>query len=348
MFDLNVEAQLDAAFPPDISIDISLDTAPEIEVEVDASAQPDIDIMVSVPGVAEEARKPEQTKSLIITENGNYEILPDDGYALSEAHVEVDVESEAVLPAIQALEVTENGTYTAPDGVDGYSPITVKVDVELPDVPDPVIQPLEITENGTYIAPEGVDGYSPVTVHIESSGGDDMAGALADRTITEFSSSGCTKIAAYSFRGCASLKTLVAPNAKSVGEYALYGCNELLSIVLPSVTTVSSNAFREASDLEVIDFPKLTAIPSTAFYGCRGLKALILRSATMVTLSATSAFTQCYRMLGTKNPGYNPTGEKIGWVYVPSVLLDEYLADSMWISSGLQFRAIEDYPEICG
>lgn len=30
-----------------------------------------------------------------------------------------------------------------------------------------VIEPLEVTENGTYTAPEGVDGYSPVTVNVE-------------------------------------------------------------------------------------------------------------------------------------------------------------------------------------
>lgn len=31
----------------------------------------------------------------------------------------------------------------------------------------PVIQPLNITENGTYTAPSGVDGYSPITVSIQ-------------------------------------------------------------------------------------------------------------------------------------------------------------------------------------
>lgn len=36
---------------------------------------------------------------------------------------------------------------------------------------DPVIQPLSVTANGTYTAPEGVDGYSPVTVNVPSSGG---------------------------------------------------------------------------------------------------------------------------------------------------------------------------------
>lgn len=31
---------------------------------------------------------------------------------------------------------------------------------------NPVIQPLDVTENGTYEVPDGVDGYSPVTVAI--------------------------------------------------------------------------------------------------------------------------------------------------------------------------------------
>lgn len=36
---------------------------------------------------------------------------------------------------------------------------------------DPVIEPLSVTANGTYSAPDGVDGYNPVTVAIESGGG---------------------------------------------------------------------------------------------------------------------------------------------------------------------------------
>lgn len=31
---------------------------------------------------------------------------------------------------------------------------------------DPVVQALEVTKNGTYTPPEGVDGYAPVTVHV--------------------------------------------------------------------------------------------------------------------------------------------------------------------------------------
>jgi hypothetical protein len=60
---------------------------------------------------------------------------------------------------IEPLVVTENGTYTAPDGVDGYSPVTVTA-------PEPVLQDKTITENGEYTADEGFDGLGKVLVDI--------------------------------------------------------------------------------------------------------------------------------------------------------------------------------------
>lgn len=207
----------------------------------------------------------------------------------------------------------------------------------------------------------------------ESGGGDDVASAIADRTVTEFISNKATIIGHSAFRACSKLKTLDMPNATSVGDYALYqctaltslnlpsvtsigqqilyGCNKLMSIVLPSLTTSAQNSLREVQYAETIDFGEsFTGIPNQMFYGCRGLKALILRSPTMVTLANTNAFTTCYRMLGTKNSGFNPNGERLGFVYIPRALIGEYQADSVW--SGVfeqnQFRAIEDYPDICG
>lgn len=74
------------------------------------------------------------------------------------------VEGGDIPAVIESLAVTENGTYTVPEGVDGYNPVTVNV-ASLP----PAIQSLSITENGTYIVPEGVDGFNPVTVEVEAS-----------------------------------------------------------------------------------------------------------------------------------------------------------------------------------
>ena len=68
-------------------------------------------------------------------------------------------------PVIRALNVAKNGTYTAPDGVDGYSPVSVNVPI-----PEGYIVPsgeLEITENGEY----DITDKASVIVAVEESGG---------------------------------------------------------------------------------------------------------------------------------------------------------------------------------
>lgn len=85
---------------------------------------------------------------------------------------------------IQPLSVTENKEYKAVDyGCDGFDPVLVNVTA-----PEPVIQSKTITKNGTYTAPDGVDGYSPVIVKnpyedlyiLEHGGGDDIDTKIPD------------------------------------------------------------------------------------------------------------------------------------------------------------------------
>ena len=71
---------------------------------------------------------------------------------------------------VQPLEVTESGTYTAPDGVDGYSPVSVNVPT-----PEIKLQEKTITENGEYTADEGFDGLAKVLVEVAGGGSNVVA-----------------------------------------------------------------------------------------------------------------------------------------------------------------------------
>ena len=102
-----------------------------------------------------------------------------------------------------------------------------------------------------------------------------------------------------------------------------------------TVTSIGAYAFYGCSKLTTADFPAVTSIGENAFQRCSSLTALILRSETLVTFSS-NVFTNTAIM------------NKTGYIYVPSALIESY--ETATSSSGVenQFRAIEDYPDICG
>ena len=75
-------------------------------------------------------------------------------------------------PKLLTLNVNENGTYTPPEGYDGYNEVTVDVEPTLDtlsvtengNVPTPTLTSLTVTNNGTYTAPENT-GYNEVIVN---------------------------------------------------------------------------------------------------------------------------------------------------------------------------------------
>ena len=64
-------------------------------------------------------------------------------------------------PTIQSLSVTQNGEYTAPSGVDGYSPVSVSVPGIVPSGSQTV------TENGTY----DVTSLAEMVINVSGGGG---------------------------------------------------------------------------------------------------------------------------------------------------------------------------------
>lgn len=101
-----------------------------------------------------------QTKTVTPTKSVQ-EITADAEYtALEKVTVEA-IPSEYIVP-LGMLHAYENGQYD----VTKYDKVEVDV------VSFPIIEPLEVTENGTYTAPNGVDGYSPITVNVPTGGGE--------------------------------------------------------------------------------------------------------------------------------------------------------------------------------
>lgn len=201
-------------------------------------------------------------------------------------------------------------------------------------------------------------------------GDKEVVNAILSRTIEEFRDDQVTSIATSVFRACTKLTTVDLPNVTSISTYGFYDCTALRSINIPSVSSVLGSSFYQCTSLEElflpyvttlqtftiaqchnlkkVDFPLVTSIDSYVFYYCCSLTTVILRSTTMCTLSSTSPFAGCHHYLGSTHETYNPNGDKDGYIYVPRSLVDTYKADSVWSKYATQFRAIEDYPNICG
>lgn len=86
---------------------------------------------------------------LSIVINGEISVLTDDT---------IKIYPLERLPTVTQLSAYENGSYSAPEGYDGFNPVLVHV--------SPRIGPIVIRENGTYTPPAEIDGFSRVVVEV--------------------------------------------------------------------------------------------------------------------------------------------------------------------------------------
>ena len=161
-----------------------------------------------------------------------------------------------------------------------------------------------------------------------------------------------TVIEPYAFKNCDYLASIELPNVITVGAEAFNWC-DLESVCLPNVVTVGDNAFLH-NNLKFVDLPKATSVGANAFSINPLLDTVILRSPEFCNFNVTAVGGT--KILTTQG---EPVGE--GFVYVPTALFEDYVAD-LTVQATLVtgnaavaeyavravIRKIEDYPEICG
>ena len=273
------------------------------------------------------------TGSINISENGIYDVG-----AYSQAVVSVETAGN-----LGTLEVSSNGTYSASvAGYDGYSEVIVSVDAST----NPVLQPVS---DGVLASASLFNLFSIKRFYAENiTSIGDMIGAQVE----EIEVPNCTAIAVSAFRGNKIIKKVIAPNAilymlnnnnsginfsaasaleavsldvaHTLPGYAFYGCNNLKSLYAPNVARIYSRALGYCSMLTVLSFPKLSLISASAFEHCNNLQSLYLLSTAMVQ-GSTSMFAYTPMVLSSYLGHF-------GSIYVPSILYNDYITNSIWSS----------------
>lgn len=169
----------------------------------------------------------------------------------------------------------------------------------------------------------------------------------------------CTEIGSYAFRNCTSVTDVNAPLVKNISTYAFYGCSKLADINMSKATSIGTYAFYKC-DLRSVNFPVATGISQNAFFQNENLQradfgvankinqAAFGNCSSLVTLILRRTDSIC--ALGVASNGFSgtPIANGTGFVYVPKALIEAYKVATNWVNYASQFRAIEDYPEICG
>lgn len=169
-----------------------------------------------------------------------------------------------------------------------------------------------------------------------------------DTTLTGFSGPNVTTVADYAFRGCSKVTSLnlpkltkagvsafyqvnvpnlILPEVTTMGTYTFGGSTTNQTITLPKLTVVQSNGFRQNEGVTKVDLGACTSIYATGFFNCYKLATLIIRTASVCSLSNTNAFTGCSALAN---------------IYVPDTLVDSYKAATNWTTYADKIKPLSE------
>lgn len=150
-------------------------------------------------------------------------------------------------------------------------------------------------------------------------------------------------IDALAFYRCETLEYISGmSNVVTVGNNAFKLCVALPEISLPSVITIGDAVFDGCTSLSKIDLGLAETLGEKPFINCESLETLIIRNAAKIcTIESPDSNDTWYPFDNT------PIASGTGYIYVPSALVNSYKSASGWSTYANQFRAIEDYPDIC-
>lgn len=184
-----------------------------------------------------------------------------------------------IKSAIEAKGVSMSGV-SFPDYATAIGSITTQF----------VTESLSVSQNGTYTPGQGVDGFSQVSVNVPQSVTGFTEEQLTERTfnivnlnnsasyvasyafvysnVISVSLPNCTTINAYAFNSCYDLLDINIPNTTYIDQFAFANCSVLNSVFADELLSTGSYAFRNCLNLHTLNISKIRVIGPSTFYSC--------------------------------------------------------------------------------
>ena len=158
-----------------------------------------------------------------------------------------------------------------------------------------------------------------------------------------------TSISDNTFTSCNRLTTVSAPKLTTIGQESFSYTTILTehtfllvttmgrgafsgtgapALIFPVLTTIPADAFRN-SETARLDLGAATSIARTSFTDAKKLETLIIRTASVCTISEASV-----ALRGTK------IAAGTGYIYVPDDLVDSYKAATNWVAFANQIKPV--------
>lgn len=184
--------------------------------------------------------------------------------------------------------------------------------------------------------------------------------------LTEVNLPKLKEIENQTFLNCSSLESISLPLLQNAGSQTFYNCSKLKNVDLPNLVNIGDSFFNNCTSLTEIKLPKISSLMKQEFYRCNNLTKADFSALRSIENPSSyySPFREC-TALDTVILRYNGVCQLIssstnlfqyctkfkngtGFIYVPSAFIEEYKSATNWAPYADQFRAIEDYPDICG
>ncbi len=232
---------------------------------------------------------------------------------------------------IEGLTITSNGTYTAGEGVDGYSPIEVNVPGFTEKEATEGIQLVSLNNSASFVKTYAFYNVPLLqTVNLPNCYMVSDTAFASCSKLTTVNLPMCSYIGNTAFRLCSSLLEVNLPMCRIINNNAFASCASLSKINLPICLFISKFAFTECSSLSDVNLPMIMSIQVNTFYNCSSLNSLTLCTDVYWTIPYNSR-------VWTGTPILSGTGS----IYVRSDTYSQWITKNGWSSLSNTFVSME-------